>query len=304
VGQLPVILNPLGMLKMNLNTGYHFEAFNHCPTAGPIAYMSDFNNSVINVYKVPFAGQAPCGRITGGVFHPQGLFVKENTHELYVANWGDRDIIVFRRGAMSPFKTYIDPSGEMTVDVTVAKDGTVIATNFDSISNSIGSISTWHKNGSFVGNFSNPNGDHDFFLTVQKDGTVYWDDSTTLWVGKCPAGACGTFAATGASFRAAGGLRSVDGEDVVLQDQSNGGGGFALTFEPPNFGSPTSCNLGAYDPVGFDINRRQHHYFYADASFGDAVEVDYPTCTRVGSVPGNPGGLPVGLAKDYPESLH
>jgi hypothetical protein len=304
MGQLPGVLNPIGMLRMNLNTGQHFEAFNHCPAAGPIAYMSDFNNSVINIYKVPFAGQRPCGQLTSGVVHPQGLLVKRDTHELYVANWGRHDIVVFRRGAMSPFKTYIDPSGQKTIDVAVAKDGTVIATNFDGIHTSVGSISTWHKDGTFVGNFPNPNGDHDFFLTVQKDGTVYWDDRTNLWVGSCPAGACGTFTATGASFIFPGGLRSADGEDVVLQDQSSGGGGYALTFEPPDFGSPTSCNLGAYDPVGFDINRLQHHYFYADASFNDAVEVDYPTCTRVGSVPGNAGGLPVGLAKDYPEPLH
>jgi hypothetical protein len=213
-----------------------------------------------------------------------------------VANTGDLNVIIFRRGAASPFKTYTDPGNQYSVDVTVAKDGTVIASNIFGF-NENGSLSTWHKDGTFVANFPNTNGSNDFFLTVQKNGTVYYDDNgLNFWVGSCPAGACGSFTTTGATFNFPGGLRSADGEDVVLQDQS--------TFEPPDFGSPASCALGASDPVTFDINRLQHHYFYADANNDVGGEVDYPSCIPIGTVPGNPGGLLIGVAKDYPEPLN
>jgi hypothetical protein len=51
MGRIPVAVSAMGMLKVNLNTGNHLKAFNHCPATGPIVYISDFNNSVINIYK-------------------------------------------------------------------------------------------------------------------------------------------------------------------------------------------------------------------------------------------------------------
>jgi hypothetical protein len=304
MGRIPAALSPIGLLNVNLNTGQHFKGFNHCPAAGPIEYISDFNDNVINIYKGNFAGQAPCGQITRRLLNPQGMFVKQSTHELYVADTGNLEVLVFRRGAASPFKTYTDPSGQLAVDVTVAKDGTVIATNIVGSNVGFGSISTWHKDGTFVGNFPNANGANDYFVTVQKDGTVYWDDNTlNLWTGSCPGGACGSFTATGAVFAFPGGLRSADGEDVVLQDQSGAGGGDALTFEPPSFGSPQTCAIGAGDPVSFDINRTQHHYFYTDASNNVGGELDYATCAHIGTVPGNTSGLMIGVARDEAETL-
>jgi hypothetical protein len=178
MSRIPVALTPIGMLKVNVNTGYHFRAFDHCPAAGPIEYISDFNNSVINIYKGPFAGQAPCGQLTKGVLNPQGMFVRESTHELYVANTGDGNILVFRRGAATPFKTYTDPSGQFPLDVTIAKDGIVIATNIFGTNTEAGSLSTWRRDGTFVGNFPNAKGAQDYYLTVQKDGTVYFDDNS------------------------------------------------------------------------------------------------------------------------------
>ncbi|HEY5095368.1 MAG TPA: hypothetical protein VII69_09655 [Candidatus Eremiobacteraceae bacterium] len=306
MGRIPVVLSPIGMLRVNFNSGQRFMDFNRCPPAGPIEYISDFNDNVIDIYKGNFAGQTPCGRLTSGLLNPQGMFVKESTHELYVANTNDHDVVVFRRGATSPFKTYIDSTagGQLPVDVTVAKDGTVMATNIVDVGFNVGSLSTWHKDGAFVGNFPNPNGALDYFLTVQKDGTVYFDDNTpNLYKGSCPAGACGSFVATGAKFVFPGGVRSADGDDVVLQDQEGAGGGDVLTYEPPDFGSPTSCAIGAGDPVSFDINRTQHHYFYTDAPNNIAVEIDYPSCALIGTVPGNTSGVLVGVARDEPETL-
>jgi hypothetical protein len=304
--RIPIALSPLGMLKVNFNTGHHFTSFDRCPALGAIEYISDYQNSVVNIYSGKFAGQRPCGQLSGhGLAQVEGMFVEGSTHDLYVANASGEDVVVFHRGATSPFKTYTDPTGQVPVDVTVAKDGTVIASNIFSSGSENGSISTWHHNGIFVGNFPMVNAFQGQFVTVQKDGTLYLNDkdqtsgSGLLWTGSCPHGACGAFTSTGATTAFPGGLRSADGEDVVQVDQL---ATTLTTYE--SFPTGTSCVIpGAAEPAGIDIKKKQHHLIYADIINNVGVEIDYPSCATVGTVDGNPGGIPVGAAADEPESL-
>jgi hypothetical protein len=309
LGRVPVALGALALLKANLNTGHHFASFDHCPATGTIEYISDYSNNVVNIYKGKFAGQAPCGQLSpGGMKNPQGMFVKGSTHDLYVANSGGHNIMVFHRGAKTPFRKYTDPSDQNPDDVTVARDGTVIAANiFQANFTENGSISTWHKGGTFVGNFPMPNSFEGLYLTVQKDGTLYFNDidftsgAGLLWTGSCPNGSCGTFTSTGATTIFPGGLRSADGEDVVQIDQNASGGGALITYE--SFPTGVSCAIGGGDPVAMDINKTQHHVFYADALNDAGGEISYPSCAPVGTVPGNAQGLPIGAAVDAPGSL-
>ena len=307
--RVPVVAGPIGLLRVNRNTGNHFKSFLACPASGPIVYFSDFNNSTISVFTLPLAGQSPCGMITSasGLLNPQGMIVKAGN--LYVANTGAGDILAFHRGSTTPFQTYTDTvnGSQFPVDVTVSADNTVISSNIFG-SNEAGSLSTFNKTtGATIGNFPNSAGANTYFVTVQHDGTVYYDDNTfSIYVGSCPAGACGSFAGTGATMAFPGGLRSADGEDVILQDQSGAGGGDADEYEafPSTF---TSCPLNGVDPVSFDINRPQHHYFYADAGLNEGVEVSWSagttSCPLIGTVAGNSSGLPIGAAKDLPEHL-
>jgi hypothetical protein len=305
-GRIPSVLNPVGMLKLRqLGTPDRTASFNACPASGPIVYMSDFNTSTINIYKVPFAGQAPCGRLTH-LKNPQGMIVRHN--DLFVANTEALNVVAFHRGATRPYIKYTDPScsGQFPADVTVSNDNFVFATNIISGSCAGGSISIWQKqSGALVGNIPNQAGANSYFLTIQKDGTLYYDDNTfALYKGSCAGGACGAFTNTGATFAFPGGLRSADGEDVVLDDQSASGGGALFTYEPPDFSSPDVCTIGGADPVSFDINHRQHRAFVADAGLNEALELSYPGCKLIGTVPGNTSGLPIGMAKDQPETLH
>ena len=305
-----MLANSNRIFKVNPQVSHPIKSFNRCPAAGPIVYMSDFNFGIVNIYTVPFAGQEPCGAISGTLVNPQGLFVGRN-HDLYVASSGSGNVQVFHRGHSKPYNIYTDTiNGEQFPgDVTVAKDGTVIASNLIQADyKEGGSISTWHEGphgGIFVGNFPMVNAYPGMFVTVQKDGTLYFDDvdATTgqgpIWKGKCPLGACGAFKATGAIAAFPGGLRSVDDEDVVQLDQT----GLTLTtFE--HFPTGNSCSLSdESDPVGFDINRPEHHVFIADANLNVGVELTYPGCVLIGTVPGIIAGAPVGIAKDYPEPL-
>ena len=306
-GRVPVALSPLVLLHVRLNASGRFISFDSCPHAGAIEYISDYSNNVVNIYKGDFAGQTPCGQIAG-LSNPQGMFVKGATHDLYVANTGGHDVLAFHRGATTPFRTYTDPGVQNPDDVTVAKDGTVIAANiFQPMGHEQGSISTWHNDGTFVGNFPMVNSFEGLFVTVQKNGTIYFNDidftsgAGLLWTGSCPNGACGTFTSTGATTAFPGGLRSVRGEDVVQIDQNAPGGGALITYE--SFPNGASCAIGGGDPDGMDLNRSQHRVFYADALNDVGGEIKYPSCAAVGTVPGNASGLPIGAAADPPESL-
>jgi hypothetical protein len=304
-GRVPSVLNPVGMLKLRpMVTPDHTASFDACPAVGPILYMSDFNTSTINIYKVPFTGHGPCGHLKA-VINPQGMIVRHN--DLFVANTGAMDVVAFHRGATKPYITYTDPGcgGQFPADVTVSNDNFVFATNLFGINSCAGSISIWQKQtGALVGNIPNQASVSSYFLTIQKDGTLFYDDNSTgLYKGSCAGGACGSFTNTGATFAFPGGLRSADGEDVVLDDQSASGGGALFTFEPPDFSNPAVCTLGGQDPVSFDINHNQKHVFVADAGLDEISEFTYPGCKPIGSIPGNNSGLPIGIAKDFPETL-
>ncbi len=289
--------------------GYHGAGFNTCPATGLLVYASDQTDGTVNIFAGHLAGQAPCGILTG-FNSAAGLMVSSGN--LYVPKAPPfPDVEAFHRGGTSPFKTYFDATcgDEVPGDVTVSDDGYVIASNIFGRTCSSGSISVWKKSsGALVANYQNANGQAIYYLTIQKDGTLYYGDGTPgLWVGKCVAGVCTSFTNTGAVFGIPGGVRSVSGEHVVLIDQL---GRHVLTYAPPSFGTPSgTCTIGSGDPVGMDLNHKETRIFVADAHFGVAKEFKYPSgggngqaCTHVGSVTTS-GGSPIGVAVDPPESL-
>jgi hypothetical protein len=282
---------------------HHFTSFYSCPAKGPIKYVSDFNNNVVDVFVGKFAGQAPCGQITSVLNSPWGIFVEPVTHDLYVANYGKHDIVVFHRGQTTPYNTYTDPSFEDPVDVAVALDGTVIATNQLRPHFPLhGSVSTWiggPNGGTFVGNFPMTPGSEGLYVTAQRNGTIYFDDLVgqtnvcALWYVSCPGGACGQQTqVAGVSFNSAGGLASDGTEDLLAIN----GAGFAETFELPNPNPKTFPLTGA--PVAMAINKLDHHWFVTDANNDDAAEYSYPDGKLIGTVPGNAGGGLFGIAVD------
>jgi hypothetical protein len=302
VGHMPSAWDRLHALRTPARNGRHFNSFNTCPAKGPIEYASDDTNNVVNIYAGKFAGQAPCGQITTSSFNfPYGLYVKTDTHDLYVANGGD--VLVFHRGQTTEYNAYVDPSIQAVNDVVIAKDGTIIAVNLGQIGGpEAGSISTWiggPSGGTFVGNFPMSNDVEGGFLTVQKNGTVYFNDLDKsgvglLWSVSCPAGACGAQTQiAGVSFGAPAGLASDNAEDLLAVDQ---GAKTADTFELPN---PTPKTFPLTGIVfGMALSRQDHHWFAADALNNDAVEYAYPSGTLIGTVPGNAGGNLVGIAID------
>jgi hypothetical protein len=284
--------------------GQPLAGYYSCPATGSIEYVSDFKNNIINVYAGKFAGQAPCGQIGSGLpNNPQELFDQTVTHDLYVANMGGNNVLVFHRGQMTPYNTYTDPSAQDPEDVTVAPDGTVIASNQTSADFlEAGSISTWiggPNGGTFVGNFPMMKDLEGLSVTVKKNGTIYYSDEDrrsdhgALWSLMCPAGACGIQTRVFVDFLSPTGLAFDDTGDLLAVDETKF---TADTFELPN-PRPSKFPL-AGDPIGLAISNSDHHLFSTELINNDAAEYSYPSGVLIGKVPGNPGGDPAGIAVD------
>jgi len=283
---------------------HNISSFYNCPAHGSLKYVSDYNNNVIDVYTGNFNGQAPCGALTSHVRAPWGMSIDAATHDLYVANDFGHDIIVFHRGQTTPYDTYTDPSGQDPVDVVLAPDGTVIASNLvrEDLRED-GSLSTWiagPNGGTFVGNFAMPAGGVGEFLAVRADGMVFFDklegqtNIGSLWSVSCPTGACGSMTEViGPSLVGPNGLAFDSGGDLRLDEA---GTGLADTFELPRTHAKSFPVIGA--PTGMAINEFEHHWFIADGLDNQAEEYLYPGGTLIGTVAGNPGGGTFGVAVD------
>lgn len=302
----PLVSSPQNVAGPPSKSGliaHHFQSFFACPAKGPLKYVSDYNNNVVDIFAGKFAGQAPCGVLTSKLNAPWGLWVKPDTHDLYVANDGAKNILVFHRGETAPYNTYKDPSIQDPVDVVVADDGTVIASNFLRANQEDGSLSTWiagPNGGTFVGNFAMTSGSKGQFITIRKDGNIYFDkfdgqtSAGSLWFVSCPAGACGVQTQVKhVTLYGPGGL-AFDANDQLRATE--GSAGQADMFKLP-FTHPKTFPLMGY-PTGMALNTTEHHMFVADGLLNQAEEYLYPSGTLVGIVAGNSNGAAVGIAVD------
>jgi hypothetical protein len=173
----------VNILAVNAGIRPRFRSFYLCPARGSIEYVSDLNNSVITVYAGKLAKQPPCGQLTLGVRNPNGLYVDPATHDLYVANEGALNVLVYHRGQSIPYNTYTDPGAQLPVDVALASDGTVVASNFFNPGFTGGSISTWipgPNGGTFVGNFAMSSGGVGEFIAANTQGDLYYNNQHKL----------------------------------------------------------------------------------------------------------------------------
>ncbi len=284
-------------LDINGGTSAHIVSHYSCPATGALEYVSYYYSGAINVFAGKFAGQGPCGQLTSGIGNVEGLFVQPGTHDLYAANGYSDNILVFHRGQATPYNTYIAPPNEEIFDVAVAEDGTVLATSQNS-----NLISTWiggPNGGTYVGTYPMTNSSLGWYITVKKNGTVYYDDtdSTTyrgaLWSMSCPAGACGAQTqVAGVSFRSPGGLEFDSTGDLLEANQRN-----IDTFELPN---PKKSMLSVVGfASGMAVNKLDNHVFYTDLDRGNAYEYSYPGGVLIGYVGGPNAFGTYGIAVDH-----
>jgi DNA-binding beta-propeller fold protein YncE len=279
MSRVQTIPSAIGLLPINARSGSRYA----CPAMGPLKYVSSYPAQIL-IYTGKFDRQAPCGVITSGISRPRGIYVSRSTHDLYVAQEGAPNILVFHRGETTAYNIYTDPTLEIPRDVTVANDGTVI------VSNSLGpTISTWiggPNGGTFVGNFQMTNAQLGGYITVDKNGTVYYDDfdnggGGAIWSLSCPAGACGPQTrVAGVTLGGPGGMAIDDTGDLIVLDVR---ADTTDTFELPN-PMPRIIHLRGVNPFGLAINKLDHHVYVADPSANNAQEYLYPDGKLVGTV--------------------
>jgi DNA-binding beta-propeller fold protein YncE len=95
------------------------------------------SNSV-TIYDQAGSNQQPIG-VINGFNQPVGLAV-DRQGNLYVANALSADVLVFKRGQVTPFRTLTDPTGKQPYSVTVTHNGTVYVTNAPDYSNPVADI--------------------------------------------------------------------------------------------------------------------------------------------------------------------
>ena len=283
----------------------HFASFNSCPSTGSFKYVSDARLNVIYIYVGKFSGQSPCGQIASASLNiPAGLHVQAATHDLYVANEYGENILVFHRGQTEPYDTYTDPSVQLPIDVTVAPDGTVLASNYTNRSQiEKGSISTWipgPNGGTFVGNFPETHSYQGAYIAVKKNGTVFFDDVDRhilqgfVWTVSCPAGACGVQTRVpGVVLKFPGGIAFDMTGDLLVTDVF---AATADTFELPNPVPSTFAMAG--QPWDVVISTGGRNIFTFNSFLNEALEYSYPGGALIGNVPGVSGGAIGGIAVD------
>jgi secreted PhoX family phosphatase len=288
-----------------------------CPATGTLVYAADFYNNYINVYNGQFPVRHPCAEIGGyTVDGPEGMYVDPATHDLYVANWygsglGTSNVDVIHRGQITAYNTYNDPTLQHSQDVTVASDGTVIVSNVSAFGGTPnGSISTWiggPNGGRFVGNFPMTNASSGGFITVKKNGTVYFSDvdatsgTGALWTVSCPAGRCGTQTQVqGVTFGAPGGMAFDDTGDLLVVTTESQSQGHADIFELPN-PKPKAFALFYGPALGVAFSPRDRHFYVANLigfNNSTADEFTYPGGQFVREEEGNLNGGFTGIAVD------
>lgn len=270
----------------------HIVSHYACPAEGPIEYIADdVNSGVIDVYSGgQFTGQPPCGQIVWTFNQQRAFFVDVNTHDLYVANPGDFDVLVFHRGETTPYNTYTDPdpNRQYPGSVVVASDGTVIACNFNAAHGpEHGSLSTWIKGpngGTFVGNFPMIDYGESGFVAINRHDKVYYNDHANpggdvLWSVSCPSGRCGhETQIAGVSFRDAFDMAFDAAGDLVVEDTQPGS---IETFTLPN-PRPATFHVNGF-PDGMAINVHGHHLFISDGTNLAPTEYSYPRGTLIGT---------------------
>jgi hypothetical protein len=107
--------------------------------------VSDFINSDINVYDDSGTLQAT---LTDSVSHPQGM-ATDRMGNLYVANSGDENILIWAAGFGGPPIAIADPDGE-PADVDVRDNGAFLGVTNILGNNGVTSV-TFYRNGNRVG---------------------------------------------------------------------------------------------------------------------------------------------------------
>lgn len=265
----------------------------------PVIYASSFAGSFIKIYKQHGTNQAPIGTITAGLLNPQGLAVTPNG-DLWVANTGDSNILIYRRGALTAYKTLRDP-GQFPVNVVVDEAGTAYVTNIITTAGGPGSVSVYKQgHTSPTSTLAIPHNSKVLFDTVDEGGTLYVNfvDSGNNGHTVKFVGGHGTPIDLHLTIGFPGGMVLDSTGDLVYADQSAPA---VDVFELPATTPAAHFGTDNTDPIDVKFPATRQHIYVSDGGSGAVIhEYTYPAGVLVNTIKNGftSTNAPSGLATD------
>jgi WD40 repeat protein len=141
-------------------------------TAGLI-YASSFGGNTVDYYKKGTGPNNPvAGSLSGSLSNPWGMAV-DKSGDLYVANSGDQNVLVYAKGSTSPTRTLTD-SNKFPCDVALGSDGTVYVANGDGPVGASGNVVIYKPGASLpTQTLTNGHFQHVTGVALDKAGNVF-----------------------------------------------------------------------------------------------------------------------------------
>lgn len=138
-----------------------------------ILYVSDPFLGVVNLYDAQRKDGRPIGQI-GDFKEPEGLFV-DSSKDLWVADFGGRNVLGFREGSLFPFFELGDPSGYPNAVCSKAYSPTFYVVNLESKSGGNGQTIDVYANESKkpTSVLTDPNSANLLFCAVNGKGDLF-----------------------------------------------------------------------------------------------------------------------------------
>jgi sugar lactone lactonase YvrE len=255
---------------------------------GSLSFISDFNDSLVDVYSGPILCQ-----VIYGFSNPNGIAI-DSSGNLYVAEKGRSDVAILAPPYRRIAKRLTDP-GEDPAGIALCS-GYIAVANLETNAGGDGSVSIYTADASEPSyTLQDPNAVGEYNATCDGQGNLYTSYLTQSgsggvneWIGGN--GSAEDLTAISTGFP--GGVQWEFG-DLWVGNQSTP----TITIWPPPFTQATkSITLqGSDDPVEFVVTAKPRRIFVADAALNEGIVFNFGG-NEIETLPGDGGGLAVGVA--------
>ncbi len=263
----------------------------------PILYAASYNGGFVNIYPAGGNNQAPIGQLTSGLTSPQGVAV-DKYHRLWVANTNAFNVVAFKRGETTPFRTLSDPNYYPT-SVAVDSNNTVYAANAESTTGPPGNITVWaHGSTTPTATLTDPSFEIVTNIGVDAKNNVYVSYIPTSGPPALMKFAAGSSKGKAIAIQDAnlGDITFDTSKNLVMETLSNTLGVWA----PPYTSGPVrQINAFGNEPQ-FDASEYKVCVAYANPNTPDVVCYNYKTGALVDTITNgwSSNAIPYGIAFD------